>query len=50
MFIEPNELVSYIFDTFHLPANKTVESFDAEFFIWYENEPLWEGQIYEPIA
>ena len=50
MFIEPNELISYIFDTFYLPANKTIESFDAEFFIWYENDTLWEGQIYEPLA
>ena len=28
-----------------IPSDKTVESFDAEFFIWHEDEPLWEGMI-----
>ena len=50
MFLAPIEPVRYVFDTFYLPANKTIESFDAEFFIWYENDTLWEGQIYEPLA
>lgn len=50
MFIAPSELVAYIFDTFYLPSNKTVESFDAEFFIWYENESLWEAYIHGPLT
>ena len=40
----------YAIDSFQLSSGKTIESFDAEFFIWYENDTLWEGQIYEPLA
>ena len=37
-------------ESFSLATGKTVASFDAEFFILYENDTLWEGQIYEPLA
>ena len=30
-----------------LPSNKTVVGFDAEFFVWYNHNTLWEGYIYE---
>ena len=35
-----------IYKSFVIPSKKTVSSFDAEFFIMYGTETLWEGQIY----
>ena len=49
-FIAFDYPTKYALDTFQLSSGKTVESFDAEFFVLYENETLWEGQIYEPLA
>ena len=41
--------LKYVNDSFQLSTGKIVESFDAEFFIWYENDTLWEGRIYESL-
>ena len=37
-------------DSFVVPSNKTVISLDAEYLVWYEQDTLWEGQIYYPLT
>ena len=37
-------------DSFIVPSNKTVISLDAEYLVWYEQDTLWEGQIYYPLT
>ena len=36
--------------TYIVPSNKTVISLDAEYQVWYEQDTLWEGQIYYPLT
>ena len=36
--------------TYIVPSNKTVISLDAEYLVWYEQDTLWEGQIYYPLT
>ena len=33
-----------------IPSNKTLVSLDAEYQVWYEQDTLWEGQIYYPLT
>ena len=47
VFIDPTYTDS-IDDSMRVDSNKTAISFDAEFFVGYNENLLWEGSIYPP--